>query len=265
VNLCAAVEQSGRFDVVHSHAYLWGLPLSPLSRAPMVHTMHVTPYDDAAKLRMLYPDEAVTAISAFQWSAFPTLPQAPVIHHGVDERAFLARPVADDYVCFLGRFTPGKGPLDAIETARRLGIPLKLAGPETDYFRERIAPLVDGEAVQYVGYVDPVQRAELLSGARALIYPVKSPEPFGLVLVEAMLSGTPVAAYDLGAVGEIVVPVAGGVLTPADGDLAGAVTAAMQLDRCVIAERARTRFSAARMAADYAALYETVVAKASAR
>jgi hypothetical protein len=74
-----------------------------------------------------------------------------------------------------------------------------------------------------------------------------------------------VAAYDLGAVGEIVVPVAGGVLTPADGDLAVAVTAAMQLDRCVIAERARTRFSAARMAADYAALYETVVAKASAR
>ena len=255
VNLCAAIEQSERFDVIHSHAYLWGLPLSGLSRCPMVSTLHVTPYDDSARLRTLFPDSVVTAISAFQWSRFPTLPSAPVVHHGLDPRAFQVRATADDYVCFLGRFTPGKGPLEAIRVARELDLPIRLAGPPNDYYQEHIAPLVDGRNVDYVGYIGPEEKSELLGGARALVYPVASPEPFGLVLVEAMMCGTPVAGYDLGAVAEVVAPGVGGVVVDQHTDLAPALAAAMTLDRPTIAETARRRFDAARMAREYAEIY----------
>src|SRR5262245_25683899 len=104
VNLCRAVEQSGRFDVLHSHAYLWGLPLERLARAPMVHTLHVSAYENEARLWSLARGACVTALSRFQWSAFPDLEPAAVIHHGVDPGRFTANPEPGDYVCYLGRF-----------------------------------------------------------------------------------------------------------------------------------------------------------------
>src|SRR5262245_46652356 len=143
VNLCGAVEQSGRFDVLHSHAYLWGLPLEPLSQAPMAHTLHVCPHPDAARLWAMRPGACVTAISHHHWSAFPELRPAAVIHHGVDAPQFTFRPEPEDYVCYLGRFTPGKGPLAAVAAARALGLRLLLAGPYSSYYQKRVEPLVD--------------------------------------------------------------------------------------------------------------------------
>src|SRR5258708_35727243 len=127
INLCRAVEQSERFDVLHSHAYLWGLPLERLSRAPLIHTYHLWPYENEAQLRALAPAACVTAVSAYQWSSFPEFPPAAVIHHGVDPAQFTFRAEPDDYVCYLGRFTPGKGPLQAIAAASALGLRLVLA------------------------------------------------------------------------------------------------------------------------------------------
>src|SRR6185436_63018 len=101
-------------------------------------------------------------------------------------------------------FVSGKGPLQAITAARRLGLRLVLAGPENAYFREQVKPLVDGKGVEYAGLVSGAERDRLLGGARALLYPIQHPEAFGLVLVESMLCGTPVAATRLGAVPEIV-------------------------------------------------------------
>jgi glycosyltransferase involved in cell wall biosynthesis len=112
--------------------------------------------------------------------------------------------------------------------------------------------------VQYVGYVDPAERDELLGGARALLYPVQSPEPFGLVLVEAMMSGTPVAALGLGAVPELVEEEVTGAWEPPDGDIRAAVTRCLALDREAVRARALERFSPDRMAADYEAVFETV-------
>src|SRR5262249_26881145 len=152
VNLCRAVEQSGRFDVLHSHAYLWGLPLGPLSRAPMVHTLHVCPYENEARLWSLYPGACVTAVSSYQWSRHPGLRPAAVVPHGVDPGQFTPEYAPGDYVCYLGRFTPGKGPLRAVAAARALGLRLLLAGPADDYYRDHVAPQVDGRSVEYVGY-----------------------------------------------------------------------------------------------------------------
>jgi glycosyltransferase involved in cell wall biosynthesis len=143
VNLARAVEQSARFDVIHCHAYLWGMPLQAFSRAPMLHTLHITPMADAARLWAMYPRAHVSALSEFQWSAFPGHRPVQVIPHGVDPAQFTFREHPDDYVCFLGRFTHGKGPLQAIAAARALGIRIVLAGPENDFYRKHVRPLVD--------------------------------------------------------------------------------------------------------------------------
>jgi glycosyltransferase involved in cell wall biosynthesis len=261
INLCRAVEQSARFDVLHSHAYLWGLPLQALSRAPLVHTLHVTPYQSEARLWSLFPDAVVTAISKCQWSAFPDLRPAATIYHGVDPKEFPVRTEPEDYVCYLGRFTPGKGPLQAVRAAQTLGLRLLLAGPADDYYRRHVEPLVDDRWVVYAGYVSGRRRAELLGGARALLYPLQEPEPFGLVQVEAMLCGTPVAALDRGAVREVIDEgVTGYVATGAD-DFPRQVLRCFALDRRQVRARAQERFSAARMARDYASLYERVAGR----
>jgi glycosyltransferase involved in cell wall biosynthesis len=259
VNLCRAVEQSGRFEVLHSHAYLWGIPLQPFSRAPMVHTTHIIPDDNSARLWDWSPGTCVTAISKHQWSAYPERQPAAVIWHGVDVGEFTFRPEPEDYVCYLGRFTSGKGPIQAIEAARALGLRLLVAGPENKYFREQVKPLLDGRSVEYVGYVSGAERNKLLGGAKVLLYPIQYPETFGLVLVEAMLCGTPVAAMRLGAVSEIVQEGLTGQTAEKKDDFLTAITKCLRLDRAKVRQNAERRFSAERMAREYARVYERLV------
>lgn len=256
VNLSRAIEESGRFDVIHTHAYLWALPLEPLSRAPLVHTMHIVPDDNHARLWAMHPSACVTALSRHQWSAYPQLRPAAVIPHGVDETQFTFQEKPGDYVCYLGRFTSGKGPRQAIAAARELGLRLVLAGPPSPYFREHVQPLVDGRTVEYVGPVNSAQRNALLGGARALLYPIQYPEAFGLVLVEAMLCGAPVAALRLGAVPEIIDEGVTGCSVGVLAEFNAAVSRCLVLDRRRIRQVAERRFSVARMAEDYARVYE---------
>jgi glycosyltransferase involved in cell wall biosynthesis len=262
INLCKAVAESGHFDVLHSHAYLWGIPLEPLSQAPMVHTLHILPSQDQADLRAMWPSAQITAISDYQWSEFPHLPPAPVILHAVDAEQFPLAHAPADYLLFLGRFTPGKGPLAAIEAARKVGMPLRLAGPRNRYYDETIAPFVDGLRVEYVGSITGKARSDLLGGARALLYPVVEPEPFGLVMPEAMMCGTPVVATRLGAVPEVVDEGVTGYLAE-PGGLSANIERAIALDRRLVRARAEERFSGERMAREYLSVYEKAIARKS--
>ena len=259
INLCHAVEQSGCFDVMHSHAYLWGLPLESLARAPMVHTMHIVPDENSAHLWSTRPQAVVTAISKHQWSSFPQFRPAAIIPHGVDSSQFSFQAQPSDYVCYLGRFTPGKGPLKAIALARALGLRLLLAGPRDPYFREKIEGHVDGKSVEYIGFVKGEERSKLLGGARALLYPIQYPESFGLVLAEAMLCGTPVVATNLGAVPEIIDQGVTGYYVDAEDNFSDAIDKAFQLDRRKIHSRASERFSLDRMVSSYLAIYEHAI------
>lgn len=256
MNLCRAVEQSSSFDVIHSQSYLWGAPLGPLARSPLLHTLHIVPDNNHVALWRAWPQTPVTALSQHQWSEFPDLLPTAIIPHGVDVAQFTFQPNPGDYLLYLGRFVSGKGPLHAIEVARALGMRLVLAGPENAYFREKVKPLVDGRAVEFAGYVRGAERDQLLGGARALLYPIQHPEAFGLVLVEAMLCGTPVAAVRLGAVPEIVEEGVTGFTAVAVADLQQAVSKCLGLNRRGVREGAEQRFSAPRMAVGYAQVYE---------
>lgn len=261
INLCRAIEQSGRFDVVHSHAYLWGMPLERLAHAPMVHTLHTWPHMLDERLWSLVPDACVTAISHCQWQTDPHLRPAAVIHHGVDSSQFTFRAHPQDYVCYLGRFISSKGPTVAIEAARSLGLRLLLAGPDDNDYHQNVEPLLDGKRVEYVGWVGGADRDRFLGNARALLYPIQYPEPFGLVLVEAMMCGTPVAAMRLGAVPEVVDEGVTGYSAASAADYPEAVQRALALDRRRVRDRAAERFSAERMARQYVEVYRRVATR----
>ena len=137
-------------------------------------------------------------------------------------------------------------------------MPLLMAGEPTPYFRQKIKPLVDGRFIQYVGRVDGEAKSRLLGGARALIYPLESPEPFGLVMIEAMLSGTPVAALSLGAVPEVVDYGVTGFYAKDLDHLVALMPDVLRLERMVIRRTAEQKFSARRMATEYAAAYARI-------
>lgn len=257
-NLSTAIAHADRFDVVHSHVYTWGIPLSRACRKPMLHTTHILPYDDDAATWRLHPEANVTALSKYQWAEFSDLKPLAVVPHGIDPDQFLFRQSPEDYLVYLGRFIENKGPLEAIAVARELGMRLLLAGPENAYFEEHVRPAVDGKLIQYIGAVDSSQRSALLGGARALIYPLREPEPFGLVQVEAMMCGTPVVATNLGAIPEIVEPGVTGEIADSIAGLSDAVGRAVKLERGAIRKSAEARFGIRRMAVDYLDLYQRI-------
>jgi glycosyltransferase involved in cell wall biosynthesis len=261
-NLAAAVERASQFDIIHCQAMYWpmALPFSRLCSTPLVQTLHHAPTPPEIGLWSRYPDVPFIAISREQARLLDGLNVVGVVQHAIDTDAFAFRAEPDDYLVFLGRFTEGKGVLTAIDIAHRVGMRLLMAAAENDYYREVVAPHVDGSAVSYVGEVDHVGKVALLGGARALLYPVQSGEPFGLVLAEAMACGTPVAALDRGAVREVVDEgVTGGIYDTVDA-LAAALPSVLALDRAGVRRRAVERFGIARMIREYVSVYEQVLA-----
>jgi glycosyltransferase involved in cell wall biosynthesis len=227
----------------------------------MVHSLHVWPYDDSAALRRAHPQAWVTALSAAQWSDYPDIAAARVVHHGIEPGDFPARCSSGDDACYLGRFIPGKGPLEAIAAARSAGVRLVMAGPANEFFCSQVAPLVDGRNVEYVGMVTDAERTELLGSAGVLLAPFQAPEPFCLVLAEAMMCGTPAVATALGAATEIIDSGVTGYCAASTEAIPELIHAALRLDRTVVRKQAEIRFSAARMVDDYLSIYQGIVAR----
>ena len=266
-NLAAAVEAGDRFDVIHCQAEYSPLSLAftRLSSAPVLQTLHHAPSASEVALWMRYPEAPFVAVSEAQAGLLAPLNVVATIHHAVDTAALAFQPEPDDYLLFLGRFTEGKGVLEAIEVARRSGMRLCLAAAENDYYREAVAPHVDGTRVVYAGEVDLAAKAALIGGARALLYPVQEGEPFGLVLTEAAACGTPVAALRRGAVREIVEDgVTGGVFESLDSLTAG-LPRVLALDRARIRARAVERFGVDRMIDAYIGVYERLTRERGSR
>jgi len=261
LNLAAAVERASDFDIIHYEAayYPMSLAFARLSPTPIVQTLHHSPSEAETRLWSRYPEAPFVAISREQGRLLNGLNVVDVVLHGIDTDNFVFRAKPDDYLLFLGRFTEGKGVLQAIEIAKRVGVRLILAAAEDEYYREKVAPHVDGRLVVYHGEADYPAKVKLYGGARALLYPIQAREPFGLVLAEAMACGTPVAALDRGAVGEIVDDGVTGLVFENLEQMANELPRVFDLDRRRVRQRAVERFGVDRMVNEYVAVYERLV------
>ncbi|HZR24494.1 MAG TPA: glycosyltransferase family 4 protein [Vicinamibacterales bacterium] len=261
LNLAAAVERAGEFDIIHYEAayYPMSLSFARLSPTPIVQTLHHSPSAAEVKLWARYPEAPFVAISNEQARLLAGLNVVDVVLHGIDTDNFRFQEKPDDYLLFLGRFTAGKGVLQAIEIAKRIGMRLILAAAEDEYYREKVAPHVDGRHIVYYGEADFDAKVKLYGGARALLYPVQAREPFGLVLAEAMACGTPVAALDLGAVSEVVDNGITGMIFPNLEEMARELPRVFDLDRRRVRQRAVERFGVERMVTEYIRVYERIV------
>ena len=261
LNLAAAVERAGDFDVVHYEAeyYPMSLAFARLSPTPVLQTLHYSPGEAEIKLWSRYPEAPFVAISSEQARLLHGLNIVGTVLHAVDTRALAFHEQPDDYLLFLGRFTEGKGVLQAIDVAKRAGMRLILAAAENDYYRDVVAPHVDGTQIVYAGEADYPTKVQLFGGARALLYPVQSREPFGLVLAEAMACGTPVAALDRGAVREVVDDGVTGMIFESVDKMTEGLARVLALDRRRVRERAVARFGVDRMVEEYEAVYRQLV------
>jgi glycosyltransferase involved in cell wall biosynthesis len=261
LNLAAAVERAGEYDIIHYEAayYPMSLAFARLSPTPIVQTLHHSPSAAEVKLWSRYPEAPFVAISNEQARLLAGLNVVDTVLHGIDTDNFTFQAKPDDYLLFLGRFTEGKGVLQAIEIAKRVGMRLILAAAEGEYYREKIAPHVDGRNIVYYGEADFTAKVKLYGGARALLYPIQAREPFGLVLAEAMACGTPVAALDRGAVREVVDEGVTGMVFDDLEQMANDLPRVLDLDRRRVRERAVARFGVARMVNEYVGVYTRLV------
>jgi glycosyltransferase involved in cell wall biosynthesis len=261
LNLAAAVERAREFDIIHYEAayYPMSLAFTRLSPTPIVQTLHHSPSRAEVALWARYPEAPFVAISNEQRTLLEGANVVATVLHGIDTDNFTFQETPDDYLLFLGRFTKGKGVLQAIEVAKRVGMKLVLAAAEDDYYRQEIAPHVDGTQIIYYGEADFDAKVKLFGGARALVYPVQAREPFGLVLAEAMACGTPVVALDLGAVREVVDEGVTGMVFSDLGEMVENLRRVFALDRRLIRERAVERFGVSRMVNEYVSVYERII------
>jgi glycosyltransferase involved in cell wall biosynthesis len=255
-----AFEHAADHDIVHAHDLHFELPFARLVDVPIVETQHVDSSPEIRAAQRNAPNVHVVAASMQQRRGLGPGLDVTVIPHGIDVRAFPFSASGGEDLLFLGRMIPDKGPLEAIAIARAAGRRILLAGPLVEGFELGLDAEVDGDRVQYVGRVDHATRNDLLARAGALLFPVRHPEPFGLVLVEAMACGTPVLGVCIGAVGEIVEDGVTGYTAASWEGLAELVAPALALDRHAIRERALSRFDVRRMVDDYEALYRRILA-----
>lgn len=257
-NAALAFEHAGEHDVIHAHDFHFALPFAGLVPTPLVETPHVEVAPEVLAEYERRPEVHVAAVSRFQAASLGERANTCVVHHGVDVREFPFSPRGGDHLLFLGRMIADKGPRQAIEIAQASRMPLVLAGAPEDDYDVTAEPALDGDRIRYVGRVGSAERNSLLASAAALLFPVVYPEPFGLVLIEAMACGTPVVAASLGAVPEIVDDGVTGRLGASWEELPGLVESAASLDRAAIRRTAEERWDYRRMVDGYEELYRRV-------
>ena len=252
------------FDLIHCHGEFAHAALLGARRRRSLTTIHWRVDElDRALFFEGFPDLPVAAISAAQAAGIPACNRAGIVHHGIDRTRYAFGDAPDGHVAFVGRLTDQKRPDVAIRVARAAGLPIRLGGTidvgNPAYFEDRVRPLLGPDAT-YLGPVDDARKGELLRGARALLFPIDWPEPFGLVMIEAMACGTPVVAWDRGSVREVVEDGVTGFVVASEAEAVAALARIGRIDRAEVRRRFEARFTAERMARDYLALYHRLLA-----
>ena len=239
--------------------------MSRRAHAPVVTTLHGRL--DLPELQPIfkeYSEMPVVSISNAQRKPLPGANWAGTVYHGIPKDLYSLHDRPGSYLAFLGRISPEKCPDHAIEVAKRVGMPLRIAAKvdpaDHAYFKQKIERLLDHPLVEYVGEINDAEKNDFLGDAAALLCPYDWPEPFGLVLIEAMACGTPVLAYRQGSIPEIIDHGVTGYICDNIGEMAQAVAGLPLIDRKRCREVFEKRFTVERMANDYLNLYESLVA-----
>jgi glycosyltransferase involved in cell wall biosynthesis len=262
-------ELADEFDILHFHIDQFHFPLFRPIAHRTVTTLHGR--QDLHDLKPLYlgfSEMPLVSISNHQRKPVAGSNFVATVHHGIPPD--LLKPSyhpRGGYLAFLGRISPEKRPDRAIEIAQAVGIPLKIAAKvdkvDEAYFREQIAPLLNRPGIEYIGEINEFGKSEFLGQARALLFPVDWPEPFGLVMIEAMACGTPVLAFRQGSVAEIIDHGLTGTIVESMDDAVRMLPQALALDRRKVRRRFEERFTATRMAKDYLGVYRSLLRRES--
>lgn len=263
-------EMNGRFDIIHSHLEYLTLPYAARSPTPTILTMHGRlDVPDYADILRCYATLPYVSISDAQRNPAPELNWAGTVYHGYPETLFNYNPEPGNYFLYLGRFSEEKRPDQAILLAKACKIPLKLAAKidpaDKEYFRQRVEPLLDSPWVEYVGEVDDAKKGELLRNARALLNPIDWPEPFGLVMIEALACGTPVIVRRCGSSPEVIRQGVSGFICDTRQDFIRAIRSIDSISRRACRREFEQRFTLERMTARYERLYRKIIASYSRR
>lgn len=265
LELAAVYERAGGFDLIHSHCDFRAFPFARLTPTPTLSTNHncLDSPENQAMLRA-YPDATVTALSDSHRRQLVAGRCVGIAHNGIPVESFPFNATPGSYLAFVGRLSPEKGPLDAIDVAERTGIPLKIAAKINDWEREYVdtvvRPKMQPPLIEYVGELNEADKRQLLAGALAALCPLHWPEPFGLVIIEAMATGTPVLVYPLGAAPELVLDGVTGFHCTDVATMADRVAQVTTLDRIACRQWTETEFSVHAMVDAYERAYQNVIA-----
>jgi glycosyltransferase involved in cell wall biosynthesis len=263
VHLEQAFESAAGFDVLHLHTDYLHYPFARRSRTPHLTTLHGRlDLPDLEPVYQEYGDIPLVSISDSQRAPMPDANWLGTVHHGLPRSLLSLGPGDGGYLAFLGRISPEKRVDRAIEIARRAGWRLTIAAKvdraDIDYFEREIRRLLRQPHVEFVGEISETEKPEFLGRAAALLFPIDWPEPFGLVLIEAMACGTPIVAFRGGAVEEIVEDGVNGYLVDSVREAVETVERLDRIDRVACREVFERRFTARRMALDYLRLYRRI-------
>lgn len=256
-------QAADRFDVIHFHVDYLHFPLSRLKKWPQVTTLHGRlDLPDLPPLYEEFSEMPVISISDAQRRPLPRARWMDTVYHGLPPDLYGYRSTPGEYLAFLGRISPEKRVDRAIEIAERAGLPLKIAAKvdpaDRTYFEESIRPLLTASHVEFLGEISEEEKGSFLGNARALLFPIDWPEPFGLVLIEALACGTPVIASPHGSVPEILEDERTGFIVDSVEEAVGAVGQLASISRRDCRAAFEERFTAARMAREYVRVYETL-------
>jgi glycosyltransferase involved in cell wall biosynthesis len=261
IQLAQVFARAEQFDVIHFHVDYLHFPFSTQQEVPHVTTLHGRlDLPDLVPLYRAFDEVPVVSISNAQRAPLPWLNWQSTIHHGLPMGLHASRTGAGEYFAFLGRISREKRVDRAIEIARRVGVPLRVAAKidraDREYYEAEIAALLDDPLVEYIGEIGEDQKAEFLGNAAAVLFPVDWPEPFGLVMIEAMACGTPTIAWNRGSVPEVIDEGVTGFIVDSIDDAVEAAKRVPELSRAACRQRFEQRFSVERMARDYVGVYE---------
>jgi glycosyltransferase involved in cell wall biosynthesis len=257
------------FDIIHSHIDYLPFSLSRRASVPCLTTLHGRlDLPDLVPVFKRFRDQPVVSISNKQREPLPWLNWLATVPHGLPADSLSLHTTEGDYLAFLGRIAPEKGVDQAIQISCRAGIPLKIAAKidrvDREYFAAQIKPLLASPLIDFVGEIGNSEKDEFLGNAKALLFPIQWPEPFGLVTIEAMACGTPVIAYPLGSVPEVIRDGVAGYLVNNVEEALDAIERLPNLNRHKVRRHFERNFTDDRMANDYLAVYGKLISQKSA-